>query len=167
MASKRRPKVPAGSRADRRHNQHFAALQRESSEHPVDVAVDRMPEIARLRGKLLRRADQVMAKCGDAKLFIAYEDLRSDYCSRREAGYFDCGWDHGRLAGRAESLGASASANPAARELMRDLLVLAAESTLPRGHVVAVVLEMARALAIGMPMRGGGRGRVTAKTGGA
>jgi len=139
----------------------FEALAPEGDEHPIDVLVARMPAVATIHRRL-RRASDALRKCvTDRRKFIAYEDLWTEYTVRREQRYFDAGFAHGQLAGRAESGAASIAATPAARALARQIMLTATTSQLRRDRMIAVLLELARAIVLGLrlPSRPSRRGR--------
>jgi hypothetical protein len=112
--------------------------------HPVDVVIDRLPKVASLCRRLLRLAKRWQGEVSDAQAFIAYEDLRLEYLRLREQGYF---------AGRAESHAASAVENPAVRAFAHQVGLAAAVAKIPQPRIAAALMEIARAMVLGLPLR--------------
>src|SRR4051812_38188195 len=73
--------------------------------HPVDAAIAALPEVkdidARARTQALRMARPEVRATNAA--WIEYDDLRLLQRSVRQERFFDAGFEHGLLAGRAEA----------------------------------------------------------------
>jgi hypothetical protein len=104
--------------------------------------------VAALDQKLRRLASYWQDQISDQRAYVHYEDLRLAQRLLREEMFFDAGFEHGRLAGRAESRAAS-SATPANRKLARKVELAAISAGLPRETTVALLLEISRALILG------------------
>ena len=142
---------PSGSRRPlaRPFARRYAELQGDDSYHPVDAIIDAIPAIA-ARGRRLRQMSaRLAAEVKDRAAYIRYEDLRLEQQIDREELFFDAGHARGEIAGRQQSIQASAAATPNGRALARAIARAAMASELPRDQVVAVVLESARALVLG------------------
>ena len=138
----------------RRH--YEAMVGPHDSQHPVDVAVAALPEVrdvdARARAQSLRMARADLRATNDA--WICYDDLRLLQRSIRQERFFDAGFEHGLLAGRAEAqrlAGRAAPDGEAARTLAAVLRSAVLFAPLPRQTQVAVLLELARALVMDPP----------------
>jgi hypothetical protein len=127
---------------------HFALLHPEYDDHPVDAMVDRIPAISDRARRLRALARKVQARCNDDDLFIRYEDLRLNQQTDREQLYYDSGWEHGSLAGRAEEQDARLS--PATLAFRDKLQVLLTTSYLRDDLAAAAMLSYARALVMGL-----------------
>lgn len=133
----------------------YDAVHREAPEgHAIDNAVDRRLPLKKLRRRIRHATDELVAALGDRRrLWLRVEELLGERQLRREAAYFDLGYEHGLAAGRAEALRALVDATPARREArafadtIRDLAV---QVDLPRPLTVAALLETAWALAHGL-----------------
>jgi hypothetical protein len=125
---------------------HFALLHLAYDDHPVDSMVDGIPSIADRAGRLRRLARQVQARCKDDDLFIRYEDLRLNQQTDREELYYNAGWEHGALAGRAAEQ--HARLDSAARAFSDRLQVLLTTTNLRDDRAAAVMLSYARALIV-------------------
>ena len=135
----------------RRH--YEAMVGPHDSQHPVDVAVGALPEVrdvdARARAQSLRMARADVRATNDA--WICYDDLRLLQRSIRQERFFDAGFEHGLLAGRAEARRHAAREGGPAHTRAREALAAALRTAvlrapLPRQTQVAVLLELARAL---------------------
>ena len=147
-------RVTKGARPCRSNSFYEASRPTEGIEgHPVDVAIDRLPRVANLRRSLLRLAKRWQGEASDQQAFVAYEDLRLEYLMLREQGYFDAGYRYGLLAGRAESRDASATANPAVRAFAHQVGLAAAVAKIPQPRIAAALMEIARAMVLGLPLR--------------
>jgi len=147
-------RVTKGARPCRSNSFYEASRPTEGVEgHPVDVVIDRLPKVASLCRRLLRLAKRWQCEVSDAQAFIAYEDLRLEYLRLREQGYFDAGYHYGLLAGRAESHAASAAENPAVRAFAHQIGLAAAVAKIPQPRIAAALMEIARAMVLGLPLR--------------
>lgn len=157
MTKKSYPHGRAVSRSKARTNDRdipgaYRAVSPESGEHPVDLAIDQMRDIKAAR-RQLHRCSEHLRKCStDIKVFIAYEDAWSNYCFLREERYFDLGHRNGTLAGRAESVAASMANDAKVRALAQQICHAAAMSDLPPERLAATIMEVARAIVLGLPM---------------
>jgi hypothetical protein len=130
---------------------HYTAAQPPgtSGEHPVDILIDAIPEVASRRRKLVRMAKGWRRRVGDERAFINYEDARLDYFVLREQLYFNAGFERGLLAGRAHAREVEAGT----RAFGHQLGLAVATADLPPSHVAATLLEVAGAVALGLPLR--------------
>ncbi|MBI5527837.1 MAG: hypothetical protein HY897_16020 [Deltaproteobacteria bacterium] len=130
----------------------------ETEEHPVDTAVERrFPQKKSLR-KMRRLSDQMMAALGDQRyLWLRLEEVQGEYHLQREEIFFNIGYEHGLAAGRADALqalmpackcGSSTNRGRAFAARVRDLTM---QVDLSPSLVMAVLLEVAWALALGFP----------------
>ncbi len=145
-----RPNQPAQKRD--RLPQAYRALNPVTGEHPVDVAIDQMRDVRAARRDLRRCSDRLRDLVQDISAFVAFEDAWSNYCILRNQRYFDFGYAHGLLVGRAESLAASADRDPNARAFAHQICHAAAMSDLSQERLAATMLEVARAIVLGLPM---------------
>jgi hypothetical protein len=108
--------------------------------------VDRIPSVARRARRLRRLATKVRNQLPDAAPFLAYEDLRVEQQVEREMVYFNAGFEHGRLVGRASLrlLGVI----PAVRQLAYKLRAVLATATTPPATTAAVMTGYAHALLV-------------------
>jgi len=134
---------------------YFNACRPEQApeEHPVDLAVDHLPRVASLRRKLLRLAERWQGEVEDPRAFVAYEDLRLEYLTLREQNYFNAGYHHGLLAGRAQSRDASPEADPALRVFAQQVRVAVTLAKIPQPRIAAALMQLARAIVLGLPRR--------------
>jgi hypothetical protein len=146
---KRRPRARPTPHRGRPFPREYAALQ-DHETHPIDKLVSAIPEVAaldrRVRGLARRRQQQAT----DRQAFIEYEDLRLGQHLLREELHFDAGFERGRLAGRAESLAVSRRADREGTDLARKVEVLVSATKLPPARVAALLLEVSRALVVGL-----------------
>jgi hypothetical protein len=142
---------------------YFGLLHPAYDDHPVDAMVDGIHSIADRAGRLRRLARQVQARCKDDDLFIRYEDLRLNQQTDREELYYNTGWEHGSLAGRAEEQ--DARLDPAAQAFRDRIQVLLTTTNLRVDLVAAVMLSYARALVVGFQPSGSQSGAPPRKTG--
>jgi hypothetical protein len=142
----------AASIEDRRIPSAYRALSPESGEHPVDMAIDQMRDIKAARRRLHRRSEYLRKCSTDAEAFIAYEDAWSNYCIVRDQRYFDLGYRNGTVAGRAESLAASATKDANVRAFAHQICHAAAMADLSQERLAATMMEVARAIVLGLPM---------------
>jgi hypothetical protein len=156
MTKKRYRKTARVSRSGKSHGRHplpdhYAAAQPPdtSGEHPVDFLIDSIPEIARRRRRLVRMAKRWQHEVVDERAFIAYEDLRLEYFTLREQLYFNAGFERGRLAGRADSADLATST----RAFAHQLGLAVATADLPQPHIAAAMIEVAKAVMLGLPLR--------------
>ncbi|MBN2575419.1 MAG: hypothetical protein JXP73_12720 [Deltaproteobacteria bacterium] len=156
MTTKRYPETKSLSRSRKicpalPFPDHFAAAQPPATngEHPVDLLIDAIPEVASRRRKLVRMAKRWQAEARNKPAFIAYEDARLDYFVLREQLYFNAGFERGLLAGRAESRHADAATHAFAHQLG----LAVAASDMPSPRIAAALLEVAKAVVLGLPLR--------------
>ncbi len=129
----------------------YAPMRSDAGIHPIDQLVAAIPKVATLTRRLTRLAEHVYRRIADPDDFVQYESARGEQQKAAIAAYFDAGWAYGELAGRAESLRASASASPAASALASEVQRIALSVELPRQHVIAVLLEAAHGLVLAPP----------------
>ena len=140
MTKKRYRKTAHVSRSDKRRRgrplpDHYSAAQPAGSEeHPIDLLVDAIPEIAARRRKLIRMSRRRQRQAQDQRAFIAYEDARLEYFTLREQLYFNAGFERGLLAGRADSQEVDAGT----RTFAHQLGLVVATADLPRSQVAAI-----------------------------
>jgi hypothetical protein len=130
---------------------HYSATQppRASEEHPIDVLIGELPEIASRRRKLSRMEKKVQSQVHDHVFFVRYVDCKTEYTTLREQLYFNAGFERGLLAGRAESR----AANAAARALAHQIELLVATHDMPLPDAAAALLGVARAMVLGLQQR--------------
>lgn len=150
------PGSTSGRPLGRPFARRYADLQGDDGCHPVDSIIDAVPAIAARARRLRRLSDQIGDQVTDRSSFIRYEDLRLEQQTDREELFFDAGHARGEVLGRQQSLEAAASRTAKGRALAREIATAALASDLPRAHVVAIVLESARALVLGHGPRDGG-----------
>jgi hypothetical protein len=152
MTTKRSPKTQSLSRFQKVRTRslpdHYSAVQlpHADKEHPVDVLIDNLPEIASRQRKLLQMARKVQSQLRDQLLFIRYVDCKTEHTALREQLYFNAGFERGLLAGRAESRAASADA----RALAHQIELLVATHDMPLPDAAAALLGVARAMVLGL-----------------
>jgi hypothetical protein len=131
-----------------RFSDHYSAAQPPvaNEEHPVDLLIGNLPEIASSRRRLAQMTKKVQSQVRDQLLFVRYVDYKTEYTTRREQLYFNAGFERGLLAGRAESHAASA----AARAFTHQIDLLVATHDLPCLDAAAALLGVARALVMGL-----------------
>jgi hypothetical protein len=155
MTTKRSPKSKSRPHFQKARTRplpdHYSAVQlpRADEEHPVDVLINDLPEIASRQRKLLQMARKVQSQLRDQLLFIRYVDCKSEYTTLREQLYFNAGFERGLLAGRAESR----AANAAARALAHQIELLVATHDMPLPDAAAALLGVARAMVLGLQQR--------------
>jgi hypothetical protein len=135
---------------------HYRRIGGERDEaHPIERAVAAVPEVrevdarARAQAKRMRRP----SARADAAEWVRHEDLRLLQRTVRQERFFDAGFEHGLVAGRTESLRATATAatGPGAdavaelADLVRETLL---DSPVPCALTIAVLLELAHALTL-------------------
>lgn len=125
---------------------HFALLDPGDDDHPVDLMVDRLPTIARRARRVRRLADQVQRQLGDDTLFLRHEDLRLEQETEREETYYNTGFEHGHLAGRATARYAAVS--PMVRKFVGKLQNLLTTTDAPDLATAVVLLGYASALLV-------------------
>jgi len=124
----------------------YRQLLREHHARPdvlaADMAVERTPEVMRLRRRVLKMTDQMQARHPDQRAFVRYADERAYLEHVRTERYFDEGYARGQLAGAVASLRTS----PAARALTRQVTEAVLAAKMPCPMVAATLLETARTL---------------------
>jgi hypothetical protein len=80
-----------------KHPNYFEQVERQpSEEHPVDVAVARRVDQKAARKRIQRLQQQVLDRLGDDKQpMLELESLLDEVRSKREATYFNLGYEHG------------------------------------------------------------------------
>jgi hypothetical protein len=140
---------------------HFRRLRPPAGDedHPVDRLVAALPEVRAVDRRARRIAGRLGADArarANAAAWIRYDDLRLLQRTVRQEAYFDAGWELGSVAGAAASLGREAGGSAAQRdaaladELGLAVTRLAVTTPLDRDHAAAVLLEIARALILGL-----------------
>lgn len=137
------------------YERRYAALQGDD-EHPVDVRIDRIAKIAKVHRKARRLSQHFQQHVDDPPGFRDYEDLRLGLGCMREEAFFDAGHEEGRFAGRAESAQASIAVTSEGRSLVTHIRRATKSAGLPQPHVIALLLEIARALLLGFRSLGTG-----------
>ncbi len=157
MTKRRYPESSSVSRAPRPRRtrpvpNHYAAAQPPGhmGEHPVDIEIDHLPEFVSRRRKLSHLRQAVQKHARDAHAFIEYEDARTEYTILREQAYFNAGVERGLIAGRAESR--AASTDPEVRSFAHQVGLAAASTSIPLERTAAALLDVARAVVLGLPM---------------
>ena len=124
-------------------------------QHPVDVAVAALPDVADIDARAraqARRMTRPEVRAVTAE-WVYYDDLRNLQRCLRQERFFDAGFEHGLLAGHAQALHRSGRGvvsdvpDARARRVLGGALrnsVLA--SPLPLDAAIAVLLEQAYAL---------------------
>jgi hypothetical protein len=154
MTKKTYPKTPRLSRSTRAKRPRAYPFERRydalrtDDPHPVDALIDRIPTIAALDRKLLRLSKRHRAEVRDVRRFIDYEDARLEQRCMREQTFYDAGHQQGRLDGAAESISSSIDSSRDARAFARRVQIARLSSGLPTERVLAMLLEMARGLAL-------------------
>ena len=128
----------------------YVAAQMPSTdeEHPIDVLIDNLPEIALRRRKLLKMAKKVQGQARDETAFIEFMDTKFDYTTRREHLYFNAGFERGYFEGLADSSEASAKVDPAVRAFGHQVCLAVASAKLPKPKMAAALLDVARAVVL-------------------
>jgi hypothetical protein len=128
-----------------------AAEEHGSEEHPVDEAVARRLRHGALRKQIRSATEQIIDALGERRhLWLALEPLLGAYRADREEAYFNIGYEHGLVAGRADALAASLRRRGRHRALAARLSRLAVNAAGLRGPgAVAALLEVAWGLALG------------------
>jgi len=132
--------------------------------HPVDVAVEQLAPVQGLNRRIREADSRLTAALGDQRLlWLHLEELLTNRSTLREQAHFDLGYEHGFAAGRVDALrslagaGAPAEGVPANEQKVatrafsdrcRDLAI---QTGLPGNLIVAAMLEVAWALAAGLP----------------
>ncbi|MBI5526556.1 MAG: hypothetical protein HY897_09485 [Deltaproteobacteria bacterium] len=126
-----------------------------SEEHPVDAAVERRLPQKELLKQMRSLSDQMMAALGDERhLWLRLEEVLGDYHINREEFFFNIGYEHGVVAGRADALralvprpksGSMTDDNRIFADRVRDLAV---QAELPLPLAIASLLETAWVLVL-------------------
>jgi hypothetical protein len=137
----------------RRGRSHYvaAAEERGSEEYPVDEAVALRLRHGALRKRIRRATEQLVEALGERRdLWLELEPLLGAYRADREEAYFDIGYEHGLVAGRADALAASLRRRAGHRALATKMARLAVNAPGLRGPgALAALLEVAWGLALG------------------
>jgi hypothetical protein len=122
-----------------------------SEEHPIDEAVARRLRHRGLRKRIRRATDRLVQALGDQRdAWLDLEPLLGNYRIDREEAFFEIGYEHGLVAGRAEALAASLRRRSGPqRALAIRLAQLAVNAGLRPPGAVAALLEVAWGLALG------------------
>lgn len=110
-------------------------------EHPIDVAIEEVPTVVRIRRKLQKARTLVEKQISDRHAWIAQQDLELAYRSVREDLYFDVGYTFGLVAGRSE-----ARLSKPTRDLAREIRTVALMAKLPLADIVMALQETTRAI---------------------
>jgi hypothetical protein len=137
--------------AEARTNYYRAAEQHGREEHPIDEAVARRLRHGALRQRTRRATDELVEALGEKRhQWLALETLLGDYRIDREEAFFNIGYEHGLVAGRAEALAASLRRRSGQhRALATRLAQLAVNAGLRPPGPVAALLEVAWGLTLG------------------
>jgi hypothetical protein len=121
-----------------------------SEEHPIDEAVARRLRHGGLRKRIRRATDRLVHALGDQRdAWLDLEALLGNYRIDREEAFFEIGYEHGLVAGRAEALAALRRRGGPHRALATSLARLAVNAGLHPSGAVAALLEVAWGLALG------------------
>jgi hypothetical protein len=143
---------------DRRHYQAILDRRTIGDDHPIDLLIARLPEIATIDQTLheFAREMHVPTVRRAQERWIEYEDLRLLQRTIRQERFFDVGFEFGRIAGITEDQFVSkVEGLRELRDVLRDVVL---QSGTARTWAVAVLLETARALALDRPVDRGGQG---------
>ncbi len=137
------------ARRKQRRGYHADTI-RTAGTQPVDVDkfVDQLPAIERLARRVRTLVKRIDDRITDRDLWVAYSDALFALRLERESRFFEFGYEYGRLAGRAET--AQSQRDQTTRTFARQLREAVVASGLPRVTAVVLLLETARALAIGL-----------------
>ena len=124
-----------------------------TGERVVDANVHRLPDLARLRRRVVAEERRLLTARSDKRAFIRYADMRSALEGRRMEAYFDQGHERGRL--MALAAGQAEGGRHQLRRLVDEVVEAVMGSGLPPGLVATVLLDAARAVVAGW--RTGGR----------
>jgi hypothetical protein len=152
-------RVSRSARAPRNRypfERRYARLQGDDP-HPVDVLIDKLPQVRALDGKLVRLSRRVRRQIRDVRGYVRYEDLRGAQRTRPEEAYYDCGHERGRVDGVVESLNASIKVNAKAQSFASMVTTAQLMSKLSPEAIVAALLELARGMVLGKVFRLRGR----------
>ncbi len=144
----------AGGRLWPRRDYYWELLPDRLEAHPIDVLIDRAPAVRKLGRQVLRLQRGVAAGVSDKTRWVRYADARITLQSLREEFAFNLGVEFGAVSARTEALRPHARRSPetpgerAFRKAARGLL---AAGDVPAERRLAVLLEMAWALAMGSP----------------
>jgi hypothetical protein len=152
--SKRPPSSQAPSPPSPPGRSHYAALADEEGPNPIDAAIDRLPEIAAFRRPIIRAQRAVLKGLSDPSPLMRLETLVNERAFLREVRTFDAGVEHGRVLSGAASLPAADTDERAVGRIVREISVAAflPNPRLPRERLVALLLELARALVLGLAL---------------
>jgi hypothetical protein len=129
----------------------YDLMRADGEENPIDALIEQIPEIVAVRKKVRTLALRVRDRVADVPMFIDLQDLRVLQGAVREEAYFDAGFAEGQIVGRAESLDRSAANNSrASRSLVRKIRRAVLESRLTGTHAAAVLIEVSRAIVLGL-----------------
>ena len=124
--------------------------------HAVDLVIERRFPMRKLVGEIHEATDEMVDALGERRrLWLKVEERIAERAARREEAYFNLGYEHGEVAGRAKAIraltGDEGSSTPnEARNLASTVRDLAVQSDLPRPVTVAALLETAWALVAGV-----------------
>jgi hypothetical protein len=129
---------------------HYAAAQpaHRSEDHPIDLLIESLPGMAARRLRVVRLREVVQRQVQGKLDFVRYEDARTEFTTLREQAYYNLGFERGRLAGLAESSAATGTSDPAVRAFQGLVCTAVAEVKLPKAKLVAVLIDVARAVAL-------------------
>jgi hypothetical protein len=128
----------------------YAVLQ-DDTDHPVDLTVDAIAAIARIDRRARLLAHHFEEHVDSPEKYRDYEDLRLLQRCMREEAFYDAGHAHGVVAGRLGSREVFSRASAQGRTLLRQILTAVQTSTLPSKTVAALLVEIVRAVVLGLP----------------
>ena len=129
---------------------HYERTRIDGKEHPADAVIGSLPQIKRLRRRLLKLSEKLRKTVKAPEALIAYVDARGAYQSMRENLFFNAGFEHGLLAARQDCVAERILNHPAAHELLAQINQLILTTELPRNRVVMLLLEAAWAVVFGV-----------------
>jgi hypothetical protein len=123
--------------------------EQEDDEHPVDALVARRLDHAVLRRRIRTATDRLVEALDEEHdLWLRLEELLGEQRLDREAAYFDIGYEHGYVAGRAEALAETEPQGTAYRALAQRLREAAVNAGLSHERATTALLEAAWALLV-------------------
>jgi hypothetical protein len=104
--------------------------------------------MASLRRKVIRLREVVQRQIRHQLDFVKYEDTRAELASRRQQAYYNLGFERGHFAGLVDSSSPKHMDAPALRAFRRQISSAVAEANLPKGKIVAALLDFTKAVAL-------------------